>query len=125
MASFSERPEGLAEAPGARDADALGDALADALADALGLGAAAEALADALDDALGFGTGAALVGGYRPHTGRKSSSAVRCTRLTNRSWLTPGTETTIAAPSPDPCVVTSASDTPRPSTRWRMMFTVC
>ena len=60
MANFSARPEGLA----------LAEALAGALAEALA-GALAEALAGAL------GTALADVGGYRPHTGRKSRSAVR------------------------------------------------
>ena len=57
-------------------------------------------------------------------TGRKASCAVRPTRSTRRSWDTePGTDTMIAALSPEPWTVTSDSATPRPSTRWRMIPT--
>ena len=45
-------------------------------------------------------------------------------RLSTRSCsLTPGTETTMTALAPLPCVVTSASATPVPLTRARMMST--
>ena len=59
------------------------------------------------------------------HTGRKFNSAVRWTSSTMRSSFSPGTDTTIAAPEPVPCVVISASATPRPSTRWRRISTAC
>ncbi len=42
-----------------------------------------------------------------------------------RSWVTPGTVTTMTASLPLPCTATSDSATPRPLTRCRMISTVC
>ena len=58
-------------------------------------------------------------------TGRKSNFAV-VESESRMAWLVvPGIETMIVALSPLPCVVTSDSATPKPSTRWRIISTDC
>ena len=58
-------------------------------------------------------------------TGRKFSNAVCANCSASARSLTPGTETTIAASLPDPWMATSASATPNPLTRCRMISVVC
>ena len=65
------------------------------------------------------------VGAKIADTARKSNSAVCLICSAICCWLTPGTLTTIAALSPDPWVVTSASATPKALTRCRMISTDC
>ena len=97
-------------------AEAVLDAFTLALGEAVGL---VEDVAELDGVALGVGT----VGTPAPvaSTGRKVSCAVWFTLSSRSPWSLPGTDTTMVALLPDPWRVISASATPLPLTRWRMM----